>query len=132
MSNSQIPTIPTDLMKRNDLVINASADDFDLVPLDNFVLLERVEESSLTRGGLVIPEKAKQGAVSRWRVQAVGPGRVTLDGSRVPVAVKVDDEVLLAPPAAGRGQLLTQSPDHPKSGLIEESALIAIVKRRVQ
>ncbi len=62
-------------------------------PLHDRVVVKRQPESSMTPGGLHIPQNAKEKPVE-GEVLAVGPGRVTADGTVIPVDVKVGDRVL--------------------------------------
>jgi len=62
-------------------------------PLNDRVLVKRVEESDKTAGGLYIPDSAKE-KPQRGKVLAAGSGRVGSDGERVALDVKKGDEVL--------------------------------------
>ncbi|MCA9719932.1 MAG: co-chaperone GroES [Myxococcales bacterium] len=62
-------------------------------PLNDRVLVKRVAEEEKTKGGLFIPDSAKE-KPARGIVIAVGNGKLDDSGKRHPVAVKVDDEVL--------------------------------------
>ena len=63
-------------------------------PLGDRVLVKRLEEEEeKTSGGIYIPDTAKE-KPQRGKVVAVGPGRQTDDGKRLPMDVKEGDEVL--------------------------------------
>jgi chaperonin GroES len=62
-------------------------------PLNDRVLVKRLEEEAKTAGGIYIPESAKE-KPNRGKVVAVGSGRADDDGNRKPLDVKKDDEVL--------------------------------------
>ena len=62
-------------------------------PLRDRVLVLRVEEEQKTKGGILIPDTAKE-KPQEGRVVAVGPGRVTDEGKKIPLAVKKDDRIL--------------------------------------
>ncbi|MGE4285050.1 MAG: co-chaperone GroES [Phycisphaerae bacterium] len=64
-----------------------------LKPLSDNVLLKRVEESSVTTGGIVLPDSAKERS-SRGTVISVGPGRLKDDGTRAAMSVKAGDVVI--------------------------------------
>ncbi|GKG92242.1 10 kDa chaperonin [Desulfovibrionaceae bacterium] len=64
-----------------------------LKPLNDRVLVKRLESEEKTAGGLYIPDTAKE-KPSKGQVVAVGPGKITENGSRVAMAVKKGDEVL--------------------------------------
>jgi chaperonin GroES len=62
-------------------------------PLHDRVLVDRVEEEGKTKGGLIIPETAKEKPVE-GRVIAVGKGKVDEDGNLRPLDVHKGDRVL--------------------------------------
>lgn len=62
-------------------------------PLQDRVLVKRLEETAKTAGGIIIPDTAKE-KPSEGLVEAVGPGAVGTDGKVIPMAVKVGDKVL--------------------------------------
>ena len=64
-----------------------------LKPLNDRVLVKRLESEEKTAGGLYIPDTAKE-KPSKGEVVAVGPGKIAENGSRVAMAVKKGDEVL--------------------------------------
>jgi len=64
-----------------------------LRPLQDRILVQRVEEETKTKGGIIIPDTAKE-KPAEGRVIAVGNGKVGDDGSRVALEIKVDDRIL--------------------------------------
>ncbi len=64
-----------------------------LRPLQDRILVKRVEEETKTAGGLFIPETAKE-KPQRGKVVAAGNGKKTEDGKVLPLDVKVGDVVL--------------------------------------
>lgn len=64
-----------------------------LRPLQDRILVKRVEEETKTAGGLIIPETAKE-KPQRGEVVAAGNGKKTEDGKVLPLDVKVGDKVL--------------------------------------
>ncbi len=64
-----------------------------LKPLNDRVLVKRLESEEKTAGGLYIPDTAKE-KPSKGEIIAVGPGKVADDGKRVALEVKVGDAVL--------------------------------------
>ena len=62
-------------------------------PLSDRILVKRVESESKTKGGLYIPDSAKE-KPTEATVIAVGPGKVRDDGSRRELSVKKGDRVL--------------------------------------
>ena len=63
-----------------------------VAPLSDRVVVKPLEEAESMRGGLYIPDTAKE-KPQQGEITAVGPGRVE-DGKRVPMEVKVGDKVL--------------------------------------
>ncbi len=64
-----------------------------LQPLHDRVLVKRLEEKEVKRGGIIIPDTAKE-KPQEGEVIAVGPGKVTDDGKLQPMSVKVGDKIL--------------------------------------
>ncbi|MGD0229202.1 MAG: co-chaperone GroES [Syntrophorhabdales bacterium] len=62
-------------------------------PLQDRVIIKRLEEQEKTKGGIIIPDAAKE-KPQEGRVVAVGSGKVTEKGQRVPPEVKVGDKIL--------------------------------------
>jgi chaperonin GroES len=63
-------------------------------PLHDRVLVQRVEQEEQVRGGIIIPDTAKE-KPQEAKVVAVGPGKVKEDGNRAPMDVKEGDRVLM-------------------------------------
>ncbi len=64
-----------------------------LKPLHDRVLLKRLEEEDVTKGGIIIPDSAKEKPI-KGSVVAVGPGKAGDDGKVQPLNVKEGDTVL--------------------------------------
>ncbi len=64
-----------------------------LKPLNDRVLVKRLESEEKTAGGLFIPDTAKE-KPSKGQVVAVGPGKYAEDGKRIEMSVKAGQEVL--------------------------------------
>ncbi len=62
-------------------------------PLHDRILVQRVEEATTTRGGIIIPDSAKD-KPQEGEVISVGKGRVNEDGKTFPLAVKEGDRIL--------------------------------------
>ncbi len=63
-------------------------------PLADRILIRRIEEKESIRGGIIIPDTAKE-KPQEGEVVAVGPGRKTEEGKLVPVDLKKGDRVLI-------------------------------------
>ncbi len=64
-----------------------------LKPLHDRVMVKRLEEKEVKKGGIIIPDTAKE-KPQEGEVIAVGPGKVTEDGKRQPMEVKAGDKIL--------------------------------------
>ncbi len=64
-----------------------------LQPLGDRVVVKPIEKEEMTRGGIVLPDTAKE-KPQEGKVMAVGPGRLSDDGKLIPMGVKVDDIVI--------------------------------------
>ncbi len=92
-----------------------------LRPLADRVILQRAEAEEKTAGGILLPESAKD-KPKEGKIVAVGEGRVTDDGSRQPMNVKVGDRVLFSSYAG------TEVKVHGEEYLImNESDILAII-----
>jgi chaperonin GroES len=62
-------------------------------PLHDRLLVERLEEKEVKKGGIIIPDTAKE-KPQEAKVIAVGSGRVTDEGKKIPLDVKAGDKIL--------------------------------------
>jgi len=65
-----------------------------VVPLHDRVLLKRLDEKEVVKGGIIIPDTARE-KPQEAEVIAVGKGRVSEDGKVIPLDVKKGDRVLI-------------------------------------
>ena len=73
-------------------------------PLQDRILVKRLEENETKKGGIIIPDTAKE-KPQEGEVIAVGPGKVTDDGKRQPMGVKVGDKILFGKYSGSEGKL---------------------------
>lgn len=66
-----------------------------LEPLGDRVVVKPVPKEEVTKGGIVLPDTAKE-KPQEGEVIAVGPGRMTDEGKRLPMDIKVGDTVIYA------------------------------------
>jgi len=64
-------------------------------PLNDRVLVVRVEEEQKTAGGIIIPDTAKEKPIE-GKIVSSGPGKMGEDGKRTPLEVKAGDRVLFS------------------------------------
>ncbi len=62
-------------------------------PLHDYILVKRFEEKEVKKGGIIIPDTAKE-KPQEGEVIAVGPGKLTEEGKRLPIDVKVGNKIL--------------------------------------
>lgn len=62
-------------------------------PLADRILVERIEEEEVKKGGIILPDTAKE-KPQQGKVIAVGPGRIDEKGNRIPMEVKKGDYIL--------------------------------------
>jgi chaperonin GroES len=81
------PNIPTGTAREEEATVN-------IRPLHDRVVVQRMEVEEQVRGGIIIPDTAKE-KPQEAKVIAVGPGKLNDDGQRAPMDVAVDDRVLI-------------------------------------
>ncbi len=91
-------------------------------PLHDRVIVKRVEEEEKTKGGIIIPDTAKEKPIE-GRVVAVGSGKSEEGGKKVPLEVKKGDRVLFSKYAGTEIQI--EGEEHL---IMKEEDIIAIVK----
>jgi chaperonin GroES len=64
-------------------------------PLHDRVIVQRLEEEEKTKGGIIIPDTAKEKPIE-GKVIAVGAGKIKKDGTKISLEVKKGDRVLYA------------------------------------
>ena len=64
-------------------------------PLQDRLIVKRLEEETKTKGGIIIPDTAKEKPIE-GKVIAVGKGKVADDGNLIKMEVKVGDKVLFS------------------------------------
>ena len=63
-------------------------------PLHDRILVKRIEAEEKVKGGIIIPDTAKEKPLE-GKIVAVGSGRLDDNGKRIPLEVKVGDRVLI-------------------------------------
>ena len=62
-------------------------------PLHDRIIVQRLEEEEKTKGGIIIPDTAKE-KPQEGKVVAVGPGKILENGTKTTLDVKVGDKIL--------------------------------------
>lgn len=91
-------------------------------PLNDRVLVLRTEQEEKTTGGIIIPDTAKE-KPQEGKVVAVGPGKISDKGERLPLEVKENDRVLF-----GKYSGTEIKVDGVEHLIMREDDILAIVK----
>ncbi len=92
-------------------------------PLQDRLLVERLDIDEKTKGGIIIPETAKE-KPQEGRVVAVGNGKVLDDGTVKPLDVKVKDKVLFS--KYGGTEITVEGDEYL---ILKEDDILAIVEK---
>jgi chaperonin GroES len=90
-------------------------------PLADRVLVEPIEAPEVKKGGIIIPDTAKE-RPQKGKIVAVGPGRVAEDGKKVDMEVAVDNKVLY-----GKYSGTEVTVDDKELLIMRESDILAII-----
>jgi len=91
-------------------------------PLNDRVLVIRTEDENKTKGGIIIPDTAKE-KPQKGEVVAVGPGKMGENGNRIPLDVKVGDQVIFSKYAGN--EIKIDDIDHV---FMKETDILAVVE----
>lgn len=92
-------------------------------PLGDRVLVEPLEEQEVKKGGIIIPDTAKE-RPQEGKVIAVGPGKLDENGKLIPMTVKVGDLVLM--PKYGGTEIKVEDK---KYQIIREDEILGIIEK---
>lgn len=92
-------------------------------PLHDRILAKRVEEKEQVRGGIIIPDTAKEKPLEA-EVMAVGNGKILDDGKTVPLDVKVGDHILIGKYSGNEVKL-----DDVEYIILREEEVLGVIKR---
>ena len=91
-------------------------------PLHDRVLVKRIELQEQVRGGIIIPDTAKE-KPEQGKIVAVGKGKVNDDGKLMPVGVKVGDTILFGKYSGSEVEL-----DGEKHLIMREEDILGVVE----
>ena len=92
-------------------------------PLHDRLIVRRTEEEEKTKGGIIIPDTAKEKPIE-GKVIAVGEGKIKEDGGKIPLEVKVGDRVLFA--KYGGTEIKIDGEEHL---MMKEDDVLAIIEK---
>ena len=90
-----------------------------LRPLGDRIVVKPIEREEVTKGGIVLPDTAKE-KPQEGQIIAVGPGKLTDEGTRIAMDVKVGDKVIYAKYAGTEVEI-----DNEKLLIMHESDIMA-------
>jgi chaperonin GroES len=93
-------------------------------PLNDRILVKRLEEEEMTKGGIIIPDSAKE-KPAEGEVIAVGKGKINDKGDRIKLDVKVGDRVLFS--KYGGTDVKIDGVDHL---IMREDDILAVVEKK--
>ena len=93
-----------------------------LKPLANHVVVEPIEEPVATQSGIILPDTIEKEKTLRGRIVAVGSGRVSETGVRIPTDVKIGD-IILYEYSTSEVKI-----DNKKYSIVREENIIAIIQ----
>ncbi len=93
-----------------------------LRPLQDRILVKRVEEEEKTKGGIIIPDTAKE-KPAEGKVVAVGNGKLGDDGKRIPLEIKKGDRILF-----GKYSGTEVKVDNEEQLIMREDDVLAIIE----
>lgn len=97
-----------------------------LKPLSDRVLVEPIQAEEKTSSGIILPDTVEKAKVLRGTVTAVGPGKLGEKGERIPVGVKVGDEVMFKKPWSEDDKLEI---DGKEQYLVDENDILGIIEK---
>ena len=92
-----------------------------ITPLSDRLLVKRLEAEEKTKGGIILPDSAKE-KPREGKVIAAGPGKMLDSGERAPMTVKVKDHVLFSSYAGSEVKI-----DGEEDVILNEDEVLAII-----
>ena len=92
-------------------------------PLHDRVVVKRIETQEQVRGGIIIPDTAKE-KPQEAEVIAVGPGKINDDGKRSPMDVKKGDRILIGKYSGSEIKI-----DNEELVIVREDEILAVLEK---
>lgn len=92
-------------------------------PLHDRLIVKRLEEEEKTKGGIIIPDTAKEKPIE-GKVIAAGKGKIKEDGTKIPMEVKKGDRILFAKYAGTEVKI-----DGEEHLIMKEDDVLAIIEQ---
>jgi chaperonin GroES len=94
-----------------------------LKPMNDYLLIEPIKEEEITKGGIVIPETAREERAIKGKVIAVGPGKLNEKGERIPLTIKEGQTVIFKKYAPDEVKI-----DNKEYYFVREDDVLAIIE----
>ena len=95
-----------------------------ITPLNDKVVVKPLKQEEVTKGGIVLPDTAREEKPEQGEVIAVGPGKLLENGQRSPMSVKVGDKILFTKYAPDEVDI-----DRETVLVIEEEKILGIIEK---
>jgi chaperonin GroES len=92
-------------------------------PMNDYLLIEPIKEDEVTKGGIVIPETAREERAVKGKVIAVGPGKLNDKGERISLTIKEGQTVIFKKYAPDEIKI-----DDKEYYFVKEDDILAIVE----
>lgn len=92
-------------------------------PLNDKVVVKPLKQEEITKGGIVLPDTAREEKPEQGEVMAVGPGKLLENGQRSPMSVKAGDRVLFTKYAPDEVEI-----DRETVLVIEEEKILGLIE----
>ena len=92
-------------------------------PLHDRVVVKRIETQEQIRGGIIIPDTAKE-KPQEAEVVAVGPGKINDEGKRAPMDVKAGDRILIGKYSGSEIKI-----DNEELVIVREDEILAVLEK---
>lgn len=96
--------------------------DMSLIPLEDRVIVKRLEAEDKTKGGIILPDTAKE-KPQEGKIIAVGSGKMLEDGKRQSMSVKKGDKVIFSSYAGTEVQI-----DGEEHLIMKEEDILAVIE----
>jgi chaperonin GroES len=99
-----------------------------IIPLSNHILIQPIKEEKTTKTGIIIPDTAEKEHPVKGKVIAVGPGKLTDKGERLPMPVEVGKTVLFKKYGPDEFKFKDESGNEVEYLIAEEDDILAIIE----
>ncbi|RJQ13421.1 co-chaperone GroES [Candidatus Parcubacteria bacterium] len=98
-------------------------------PINDHIVIEPIKEEQKTKTGIVLPDTAEKEKPEQGRVVAVGPGKLTDSGNRLPMSLKVGDIVLFTKYGPNEIKVKDASGKEVEYLIAKEDDILAVIEK---